>query len=46
MVLVPDPVISLGHGLHRQLSHRRFQRNQLAAGEFLGRAAFIGVDVG
>src|SRR5712692_8798633 len=45
MMLVADPMVGVRHGFYRQLSDRRCQRNQLAAGELLRGPAFVGIEV-
>ena len=46
MMRVINAVVSMTDGFDRKLAVGHRNRKKLAAGEFLGRAAFVGIDVG
>ncbi len=45
-MLVANAVIGMADGLDRELAIRGGNRNKFAAGEFLRRATFVGIDMG
>src|SRR5437016_5714544 len=45
MERVADAMVSVAYGFEGEFAVPRGNGNQLAAGEFFGRAAFVGIDV-